>query len=761
MSIFSSKYTGSFQTTGSFGRVDVDKNITAESFTGVFEGALSSSEQIADSISGSFTEASGGLSTRITTVEGNVGGQAVNSTDSPTFAGLTTTGDVDIQGTLTAQELIVSSSVTNMTVAEKSGSTVFGDDPSDTHQFTGSILIGSGSILGSSESTGSFGKVVVSSDLSADSYTGIFVGALSSSALSSGEQGTITLTTNGVANNVDSGLQVGDSPTFVTTTLSGLTANKIVRTDGSKIIGSADIDDFITGTANQITVTDDTDGTITLSTPQDLDTSADVTFDSITLDDLTASRLTSTDGNKKLVSVNLDDLVAGTSNQISVADDGDGTITLSTPQDLHTSAKPTFAELTIDGKLTAQELIVSSSVTTMSIAQASGSTVFGDDNFDTHHFTGSVFVTGSLNVTHTGSFGRIEATHISASRLSVDANSLDIGGQTINEADATVLNATSGTNTGDITLAGSGTYISLSNQVITVDGIDISDDTNLIGGTGITLNGDTLSTTDSEIVHDDLSGFEANEHVDHSGVTITAGTGLTGGGDITATRTLNVIGGTGITSNADDIAIDFGDSTLQTTISGSWKGDLSGSHVTVVGGGVSGSSVSSASFGELFVSGSTRIGENLTVDGTLTAQEFVTEYLTETVIDVSGSTSFGNTVDDIHSFTGSILIGSGSISGSIESTGSFGKLFGDGSDITNLPAAAINTYNFSGDNRIITSVNSNTVQGEQNLTFDGTTLEVTGTGSFDHINISDGVSGLGIGDDNDLLLYHDGSNSYT
>ena len=34
--------------------------------------------------------------------------------------------------------------------------------------------------------------------------------------------------------------------------------------------------------------------------------------------------------------------------------------------------------------------------------------------------------------------------------------------------------------------------------------------------------------------------FVANKHIDHSTVTITAGTGLSGGGDITATRTLNI-----------------------------------------------------------------------------------------------------------------------------------------------------------------------------------------------------------------------------
>jgi len=76
------------------------------------------------------------------------------------------------------------------------------------------------------------------------------------------------------------------------------------------------------------------------------------------------------------------------------------------------------------------------------------------------------------------------------------------------------------------------------------------------GGTGITLSGGTFSTTDSEIVHDDLSGFVANEHIDHSGVTLTAGSGLTGGGTIAASRTFAVGAGDGITVNANDVAVD-------------------------------------------------------------------------------------------------------------------------------------------------------------------------------------------------------------
>ena len=37
-----------------------------------------------------------------------------------------------------------------------------------------------------------------------------------------------------------------------------------------------------------------------------------------------------------------------------------------------------------------------------------------------------------------------------------------------------------------------------------------------------------------------MSGFVANEHIDHSSVSISAGDGLSGGGTIASTRTLNV-----------------------------------------------------------------------------------------------------------------------------------------------------------------------------------------------------------------------------
>lgn len=71
---------------------------------------------------------------------------------------------------------------------------------------------------------------------------------------------------------------------------------------------------------------------------------ADLAVASLTLSDLVASRLIATDSGKTFESIaDLTAWIAGTTNQIIVTDDGDGTVTLSTPQDIHTDATPEFA----------------------------------------------------------------------------------------------------------------------------------------------------------------------------------------------------------------------------------------------------------------------------------------------------------------------------------------------------------------------------------------------------------------------------------
>jgi len=86
----------------------------------------------------------------------------------------------------------------------------------------------------------------------------------------------------------------------------------------------------------------------TLNTIQAITTTSSPTFAGATLSGLTANRLVQSNGSSALASVsNLASWIAGTANQISVANDGDGSVTLSTPQSIGTGSSPTFAGLTI------------------------------------------------------------------------------------------------------------------------------------------------------------------------------------------------------------------------------------------------------------------------------------------------------------------------------------------------------------------------------------------------------------------------------
>ena len=73
---------------------------------------------------------------------------------------------------------------------------------------------------------------------------------------------------------------------------------------------------------------------------------------------------------------------------------------------------------------------------------------------------------------------------------------------------------------------------------------------------------------------------------------------------------------------------------------------------------------------------------DVTATGTVTAQEFHTEFISASVLYDSGSTRFGDTTDDTHAFTGSlttsgsslIIDSAGTYSGSSTSTGSYGRV---------------------------------------------------------------------------------------
>ena len=89
-----------------------------------------------------------------------------------------------------------------------------------------------------------------------------------------------------------------------------------------------------------------------------------------------------------------------------------------------------------------------------------------------------------------------------------------------------------------------------------------------VEGSGIDINWTDSSTGDDgdpydltfTIDHDAATNFVTNEHIDHSGVTLTAGDGLTGGGDITANRSFAV--------SVDDSTIEINSDSLRVKDSG-------------------------------------------------------------------------------------------------------------------------------------------------------------------------------------------------
>ena len=58
----------------------------------------------------------------------------------------------------------------------------------------------------------------------------------------------------------------------------------------------------------------------------------------------------------------------------------------------------------------------------------------------------------------------------------------------------------------------------------------------------------------------------------------------------------------------------------------------------------------------LEITSNTRVSGDLVVTGKVTAEEFHTEYVSASIVYQSGSSKFGDTLDDLHNFTGSVII---------------------------------------------------------------------------------------------------------
>lgn len=194
-------------------------------------------------------------------------------------------------------------------------------------------------------------------------------------------------------------------------------------------------------------------------------------------------------------------------------------------------------------------------------------------------FANIVSITGAANALST--LGVSGATTLA--NVSVGAGAL-----AVNTTQVTVLNAALSVNTGSklsIVASGNSTYgnLALVNDVTTVQGnvsfrsgalfvdatnnrvgvqntspdapLTVTGAANISGA--VVIGGNLLvqgSFTNSAAVdHNTTTNFVANKHIDHTSVSISPGSGLTGGGDISATRTLTVNPNNGISTNASGV----------------------------------------------------------------------------------------------------------------------------------------------------------------------------------------------------------------
>jgi len=90
------------------------------------------------------------------------------------------------------------------------------------------------------------------------------------------------------------------------------------------------------------------------------------------------------------------------------------------------------------------------------------------------------------------------------------------------------------------------------------------------------------------------------------------------------------------------------------------------------------------------VTGSSNFQGNINVDGNITATSFITTTVSSSVILSSGSTVFGDTRDDTHRFTGSLISTDDFLNdGNIDSLGTSSKVRFNYDSVSNLPSATI------------------------------------------------------------------------
>ncbi|MFH1392655.1 MAG: hypothetical protein ABIG90_03210, partial [bacterium] len=272
---------------------------------------------------------------------------------------------------------------------------------------------------------------------------------------------------------------------------------------------------------------------------------------------LTASRLVASDANKNLVSSDLASWVAGTTNQIIVTDDADGTITLSLPQDIHTGASPTFAGSTLTGTLDANgdvqiadtDIAFDGASTTFTITGAftltpGGAVLLGDggDTMQINSSNWAMDTSGNLQIDGTLQVDGATVSAISATTINLGTanvgSTIQIGTEattadtiTIGNSNAATTMALIGGDDWSITSAGA---LTLDGTVLDIDSLDFTGAGAITTGaaSNLTLNpgttGDVIFTldTDGSIIDINDTANITGTAIDITNTALTSGTAM-------------------------------------------------------------------------------------------------------------------------------------------------------------------------------------------------------------------------------------------
>ena len=150
--------------------------------------------------------------------------------------------------------------------------------------------------------------------------------------------------------------------------------------------------------------------------------------------------------------------------------------------------------------------------------------------------------------------------------------------------------------------------------------------------------------------------------------------------------------------------------------------------------------------GSVTTTGNFNVNGNATIAGTLTAQEYHTEFVSASIIFASGSTIFGDTQDDTHHFTGSLLM-----TGSLALNAYSVTEISNDTSLTDSSATALVT-----ENAVKTYVDDNSVTQQTYLRkqYFKTTSSITvpATASFTAVTAS-APSGMTATSENDFIFF--------